>query len=122
MPTSDLTAGSGSGSGNLMRFCGRTDRPHLSCAMAPIASAAGMRPNGTIAHNSPKSTEILYGACLRLTGQPSLSPATYLESSGEYPLIHIGRLDQALDLAATRGWVVVSMKDDLRTILAEAPK
>jgi phosphoglycolate phosphatase-like HAD superfamily hydrolase len=35
---------------------------------------------------------------------------------------HIGRLDQALDLAPTWGWVVVSMKDDWRTIFAEAPK
>ena len=35
---------------------------------------------------------------------------------------HIGRLDQALDLAPTWGWVVVSMKDDWRTIFAEPPK
>jgi phosphoglycolate phosphatase-like HAD superfamily hydrolase len=34
----------------------------------------------------------------------------------------IGRLDQALDLAPTWGWVVVSMKGDWRTIFAKAPK
>jgi phosphoglycolate phosphatase-like HAD superfamily hydrolase len=35
---------------------------------------------------------------------------------------HIGRLDQALDLAPTWGWVVVSMKDDWNTIFAGTPK
>jgi phosphoglycolate phosphatase-like HAD superfamily hydrolase len=34
---------------------------------------------------------------------------------------HIGRLDQALDLAPAWGWVVVSMKDDWRTIFARTP-
>jgi hypothetical protein len=29
---------------------------------------------------------------------------------------HIGRLDQALDLAPNAGWVLVSMKDDWQTI------
>jgi phosphoglycolate phosphatase-like HAD superfamily hydrolase len=35
---------------------------------------------------------------------------------------HIGRLDKALDAAGPAGWVVVSMKDDWRTIFAEQPK
>src|SRR5690606_37430622 len=34
----------------------------------------------------------------------------------------IGRLDQALDLAPNAGWVVVSMKDDWRTVFPEATK
>ena len=29
---------------------------------------------------------------------------------------HIGRLDEALDLAGPAGWVVVSIKDDWRTV------
>jgi hypothetical protein len=29
---------------------------------------------------------------------------------------HIGKLDQGLDAAKARGWTVVSMKDDWRTI------
>jgi hypothetical protein len=32
---------------------------------------------------------------------------------------HIGRLDQALDLAPNSHWVVVSMKDDWQTIFPE---
>jgi phosphoglycolate phosphatase-like HAD superfamily hydrolase len=35
---------------------------------------------------------------------------------------HVGKLDQALDAAGPAGWVVVSMKDDWKTIFAEAPK
>jgi hypothetical protein len=35
---------------------------------------------------------------------------------------HIGRLDQALDLAPSWGWVVVSMKGDWRTIFANPPQ
>jgi phosphoserine phosphatase len=35
---------------------------------------------------------------------------------------HVGRLDQALDLAPEAGWAVVSMKDDWQTIFPEAPK
>jgi phosphoglycolate phosphatase-like HAD superfamily hydrolase len=35
---------------------------------------------------------------------------------------HIGRLDKALDLAPSWSWVVVSMKDDWRTIFAPAPQ
>ena len=34
----------------------------------------------------------------------------------------IGRLDQALDLAPDAGWIVVSMKDDWRTVFPEATK
>jgi hypothetical protein len=33
---------------------------------------------------------------------------------------HIGRLDKALDEAATRGWTVVSMKDDFTTVFGAA--
>ncbi|MBK8908895.1 MAG: haloacid dehalogenase-like hydrolase [Rhodospirillales bacterium] len=32
---------------------------------------------------------------------------------------HVGRLDRALDEAETAGWVVVSMKDDWKTVFAE---
>jgi phosphoglycolate phosphatase-like HAD superfamily hydrolase len=35
---------------------------------------------------------------------------------------HIGRLDKALDAAGPAGWVVVSMKDDWRTIFAPTPQ
>jgi phosphoglycolate phosphatase-like HAD superfamily hydrolase len=35
---------------------------------------------------------------------------------------HIGRLDQALDEAAGKGWTVVDMKSDWKTIFAETPK
>ena len=35
---------------------------------------------------------------------------------------HVGRLDQALDLAPDAGWAVVSMKDDWQTIFPGAPK
>jgi phosphoglycolate phosphatase-like HAD superfamily hydrolase len=35
---------------------------------------------------------------------------------------HIGKLDKALDAAGLAGWVVVSMKDDWKTIFAEIPK
>jgi phosphoglycolate phosphatase-like HAD superfamily hydrolase len=35
---------------------------------------------------------------------------------------HIGRLDKALDAAGPAGWTVVSMKDDWRTIFAQAPQ
>jgi hypothetical protein len=35
---------------------------------------------------------------------------------------HIGRLDQAVDLAPSWGWVVVSMKGDRRTIFAPRPQ
>jgi hypothetical protein len=35
---------------------------------------------------------------------------------------HIGRLDKALDAAGPAGWVVVSMKDDWRTIFAPTPR
>ncbi len=34
----------------------------------------------------------------------------------------IGHLDRALDAAESEGWVVVSMKDDWRTVFADAPK
>jgi phosphoglycolate phosphatase-like HAD superfamily hydrolase len=34
---------------------------------------------------------------------------------------HIGRLDKGLDAAAERGWTVVSMRDDWRTIFPEPP-
>src|ERR671919_1079138 len=35
---------------------------------------------------------------------------------------HIGRLGKALDAAPAWGWIVVSMKDDWRTIFAEEPR
>jgi phosphoglycolate phosphatase-like HAD superfamily hydrolase len=35
---------------------------------------------------------------------------------------HIGRLDKALDEASAKGWTVVDMKADWRTIFAEGPK
>ena len=35
---------------------------------------------------------------------------------------HIGRLDKALDEAEAKGWTVVDMKDDWKTIFAETPK
>ena len=35
---------------------------------------------------------------------------------------HIGRLDKALDEADAKGWTVVDMKDDWKTIFAETPK
>jgi hypothetical protein len=35
---------------------------------------------------------------------------------------HIGRLEKALDAAGPAGWVVVSMKDDWRTIFAPTPQ
>jgi phosphoserine phosphatase len=34
----------------------------------------------------------------------------------------IGHLDRALDAAESEGWVVVSMKDDWRTVFVDAPK
>lgn len=35
---------------------------------------------------------------------------------------HVGKLDQALDLAGDRGWLVVSMRDDWRTVFPNAER
>ena len=35
---------------------------------------------------------------------------------------HFGKLDQALDEAPRRGWIVVSMKDDWNTVFSEPAK
>jgi hypothetical protein len=34
---------------------------------------------------------------------------------------HVGRLDKGLNEAASKGWTVVSMKDDWKTIYPAAP-
>jgi hypothetical protein len=35
---------------------------------------------------------------------------------------HIGRLDEALDIAQQRGWIVASMKNDFKTVFASASR